>query len=752
MTAATYRNYLNETFALANTMVIKHSEIVDAMNDDVELRLVPRMAGNPYYARNQPHTPELWKCYKNLFGEYHQLDNQLIREINVALGYPYPSLTDTYTMDEMLVYVASDTGPVLANFNKALVLDNATLANEYRYGTTYYNDLCTRYPEHEHLVLGILNPISPTISTVAKNGDVLYAGGYFKTTYTPAGSTVSKTGFIKRDMRGIIDIGYIEDNEVNVLEKLEVWIKGFLLRWHNPDYILAHDLYLPCMTGVLSLQLPKVIMNIRLANCLTLNAHSFHVREFLESHGRLSKYIPDLPLEQTLFLYRNVRWIEKHIGLQETFDLLVDKLATSAGVPLSKYYLGHDLTDMINHPDLVPKTVAEQKVINFKQLGNLRDATILEDIIVKQIGLAKDNPSTHELIDEEIAATNLIGISDRGNRYPTKVIESSMLDFGDRVAFPLADVLLNMWLFTAARGTYTGTIYMTHPLTGHRFFMTPKNAYILMLYCLNKGYLDSELTDIPVMVARNIPRSALFAPTGKSLLPTLTQLRTFAQAKHVHLDELAYLLGDAAETNYTYNSPDQFYQECLNVQSELMRRYHVTCGRYGLDLQQVNTITGSETHMGRAQLAAAMSRLYWTDVQCELSTLNYNDWLVQSGVDLMGMERQDYIDLALEIAKRATGNLVNKNAQLRDLQKAVIGIMRQFSSYMIQYVYDINDSAIRVSDAKSLRIAVTDVEGSGRITASMHAHGVLAVTGEGSTSVSNSYSGLGYRVSNVVVF
>ena len=61
MTAATYRNYLNETFALANTMVIKHSEIVTAMNDDVELRLTPRMAGNPFYARNQPHNTEMWK-------------------------------------------------------------------------------------------------------------------------------------------------------------------------------------------------------------------------------------------------------------------------------------------------------------------------------------------------------------------------------------------------------------------------------------------------------------------------------------------------------------------------------------------------------------------------------------------------------------------------------------------------------------------------------------------------------------------
>lgn len=752
MAAATYRNYLNETFALANTMVIKHSEILTAMNDDVELRLLPRMAGNPFYARNQPHNPELWKCYKNMFGEYHQLDNQLIRAINIALGYPYPSPTDTYTMDEMLVYVASNTTPVLANFNKALLLDNATLANEYRYGTTYYNDLRLRYPEHEHLILGILNPISPTVAVAAKNGDILYAGGYFKSIYTPAGSTAPKTGFLKREMRGVVDIGYIEDNELNVLEQLEQWIRGFLVRWHNPDYAIAHELYLPCMTGVLMLQIPKLIMNLRLANCLTLNAHSFHVREFLESHGKLAKYIPDLPLEQTLFLYRNVRWIEKHIGLQETFNLLVDRLATPAGIPLAKYYIGHDLTDMLAHPDLIPKVVAEQKVINFRQLGNLRDATIVEDIVVKQIGLAKNNPSTPNDIHDEVVDVNLVGILDKGNRYPTKVIESSMLDFGDRVAFPLVDVLLNMWLFTASTGTYTGTIYIAHPLTGHRFFMTPKNAYILFVYCLNKGYLDSELVNIPTVVARNIPRSSAFAPVGHAVKPTLSALRTFAQSRHVHLDELTYLMGTGADPEYAYNSPDLFYRECVKIQSELMRRYYVTCGRHGMDLQQTNTVTGSEAHMGRAQLSAAMSRLYWTDVECTLSNLTYGEWIVQSGVDLLNMERQDYVQLALEIAKKATGNLVNKNEGVRNLQKAVIGIMQQFSSYAIQYVHDINDSAIRVSDTKPLRVQVIVSAGSGYVRGSMHAHSVLAVGGGGANLVKVSVAGLGYRVSNVVIF
>jgi hypothetical protein len=507
------------------------------------------------------------------------------------------------------------------------------------------------------------------------------------------------------------------------------------------------------MQGVLSLQLPKVIMNLRLENCLTLNAHSFHVREFLESHGKLARYIPDLPLEQTLFLYRNIRWIEKHIGLQETFDLLVEKLATPAGIPLARYHLGHDLTDLLTTPNLVPVSVAEQEVINFKQLGNLRDATLLEDIIAKEAGAARDNPSTTDAIRETTDNINTIALSGKGNRYPTKIIESSMLDFGDRVPFPLIDVLLNMWLFTASRNTYTGTVYVTHPLTGHRFFLTPKNAYILMLYCLNKGYLDHTLVDIPTVVARNIPRSTAFTPTpAHAPTPTLAQLRRHVQTRYVHDDELNYLLSAGSGGTYAFNSPDTFYQECTRIQAGMMRCYHVTCGRYSMALQQINAVTGSEDHMGRAQLTTAMSELYWTEVPCTLSTLTYAEWLIQSGVDLVGMEREDYIRLAFEIAKKATGNLVNKNDGLRNLQKAVIEIMRQFSSYAIQYIYDINDSAIRVADNKPLRVSVSGVGGEGKITARMQACGVMAVTASGGNVVANQYSGMGYRVSNVVIY
>lgn len=78
--------------------------------------------------------------------------------------------------------------------------------------------------------------------------------------------------------------------------------------------------------------------------------------------------------------------------------------------------------------------------------------------------------------------------------------------------------------------------------------------------------------------------------------------------------------------------------------------------------------------------------------------------------------------------------------------------MQQFSSYAIQYVHDINDSAIRVSDTKPLRVQVIASAGSGYVRGSMHAHSVLAVGGAGANIAKHAVAGVQYRVSNVVIF
>lgn len=705
MSTILYQYYRSDVIAMACTTIVKHSEVADAMNEDVVLRLLPRTPAN----KPNPNAPETWKYYKNLAGEYHALDRQDILAINQSLGYAAPSVGDGYVLDEMVIFIAGDNGPKLANFNLTTIGGDITLANEYRYGSLYYKDLVRRYPEHEHLIVSILNPVLPAISLAADDGDILYCGGYFRQTLSDSLGT--RTAFLKRDMEGYSDSGLIEDNEATLLGSLQEWFTGMVARWHNRDYCKTDDLYFPTFLGMLYTLLPAQIMNIRLANCHTNAVHSYHVREFLESHGHLAKYIPALPLEQTLFLYRNVRWIEANVGKQETFNLLVDRLATPCGVPLSGYRLRHSLTDMPQQ--LFPVTMATQEVINFRQLSNQKDIISVEDLLRKEIGAARNNPSSATEIAEVADGVRLKAISSPSDDYPTKIIESVMIDLSERKVYRLSEVLLNHWLFCAARGTYTGTVFYTNPLTGVRQHITPKNAAILFFYALNKSF-GQTLDEVPTVRVRLIPRSADFVPSAAfTVKPDLARLRHVTNATYVSDEELLELFGDHVET-YTFTNTKDFYDEAKLIYAQLMDRYYTSVGRDSKERQTRLSITGAEDHMGRAQLERAMGEFYWWDVPCEfMADVPYSTWFALTGIDVSEYDalsdaesRVMYLQLALELVKQATGDRKDKNKTLRELQRAVLQIMRQFSSYAVQYVYDIQDIPVAMLDPKPIRYRV----------------------------------------------
>lgn len=82
------------------------------------------------------------------------------------------------------IKIAGENQPMNVDFTKTLLYgDDADLAvaNEYRFNTQYYKALITKYPEFEDLIIGVLNPVPPSISIPANDGEILYCGGYLKT-------------------------------------------------------------------------------------------------------------------------------------------------------------------------------------------------------------------------------------------------------------------------------------------------------------------------------------------------------------------------------------------------------------------------------------------------------------------------------------------------------------------------------------------------------------------------------------------
>lgn len=451
MSNSFYELYRSKVFELAKTMVIKFDDAAVTINE--ELSTVYGLVIDEF---DKP----TWKYYLNLAGEYHSFDTLM----------QIPSL---------------DNPGNTIDFTKANLAANRVTRAEYFYGSRFYKRLVEKYPDQEMLILGILNPVDIDTAISAKDGTIL---------------TYNKK--------------LVEENETNLIPELETWIFNFIARWHNSDYVKVDNLYLASMLGILFLNLPQAIMNIRLKNTKTEYVHSYHIREYLESHGHLAPFLPYLTTKQALWLYRNILYVHRNSGKRETFKKLVDILLTERNLPLVRYDLRHTLGDidtdlqaslaeyLLLNPlgteeewyDIfyrqVPDVIVRRHEINFIQTGTGSNERSLEYIIGKEseetpIGVLEEQK---EIIDTKDKMIKLFG-----NRLPTKVLESSVIDTTDSVTYPLADVLLNHWIYYSTSGDYLTTISVTNPSTGERLFINAKNALILYMYSLQKGFLVDDV-------------------------------------------------------------------------------------------------------------------------------------------------------------------------------------------------------------------------------------------------------------------
>lgn len=594
------------------------------------------------------------------------------------------------------------------------------LANNYAFGTDRYNTLIAQYPEFEELILGILYPVDKEIAIGAKDGDILYSGGYRRVLVNRydhdnngnilldgSGQPVileTIPQFTKSLQFGQNDPNLIEDNEDNLLPEMERWLKVTMKRWHNPGYNAVDNLYQASMMGILYMQLVPQILNIRLKNCLTVRAHSYHVAAYLDSIGGIGKYIQYIPKSMTMWLYRNARRLRNNTGKQGTFQELVDNLLTPAGIPLSAYSLRHNLTDLLINiadvsPDLkkfYPTAEAERMAVNFDQVGGIGKRFTVTDLIKKEMNLAPDNSREYTDIISEIETAIVTGQS---NNLPTKLLESNMVDMSDHVPYPLPDVLINYWLYCASNGTYTAELYVTHPVSKETLLLNPVSAAILMFYCLNMAYTEQELKHIPTILAHSIPRNPNVAPSGLNVKPTLSGIKQWVDNNYLSdtvVENILDLPYDASnsvvDTDYTYANQQEFYNGAVKVQKQLNDRWLLVCG--------------VEDAIGRGMADFVANSCYWSSVSCEFvgAPTLYADWLNEAGISFEGMTSDQFLELGLAIVKQTTGNLSESNTYLANLQKALMAIMKAFSSYSVQYIYSLSSSPERLLDMKRLRI------------------------------------------------
>ena len=668
--------YVQNNFILAKTLVAKHTMIADAMNAEA-IR-----AGYVVDLNN----PASWRYYLNLSGQYHQYDMDLLSNLSAGLtpmdAHPY-----------MQVNVAGDKGPIQTDFTIDLIsgpnADPAT-TTEYRYGQPFYNELVTRYPTFETLILGIIYPVDMVILLDAYDGEILYCGGHIKAAM-PDGSG---RFYYQQKPQSVFDTTtLLESNEEQLIPQLQHYVNGYCTRWINQDFIPVEDLYVPTVWGQVFPHMVPNLIKIRQAAAYSSKANSFHVAAHLDSHCYLGSINQHLPLHVVMWMYRNVAWLEANMGKQKTFDAIVDNVFTPCGIPIRKYILKHD--NSVLSDSNVPVTLGYAVPLNLSGLGITQtESHTIAELLAKELPLARDN--NYDPLGD---ATNLQFSASRGRaaNYGTKLLESTLVDYSNFIPYKLEDVLLNMWAYCIAKGSYHGTAYVTHPLTGTRLQFTMLNAFVLMVYCYNKGYLNQSPTKILPVTVRMIPRETNYIPApGFSTMPDFADLRQRAESSRVTDAQIRNMMGPRAPI-YSFSNSSSFYNETYAQWAEMNRQFylHDNCPWLSRSLY----------------LEGIMRRLYWTGLKLDLpdTGTDYTTWFTLMNLNLDGCTANDYLNLMTQLFMYGTGYSNNGTRDVTSMQKVCIQILQQFTSYSTHIVSNQGGGAPEFSHDTPVKIDIIEL-------------------------------------------
>lgn len=624
-----YKLYVESIFNLASTIVIKSELSAEMINKFLVLQ----------YGEQEvdPYDPTSWKYYLNVCGQYHP-------------------------RDEQITITSLDSGVEIV-FDKLRLDQNPVTKSSYAYGSRYYRELVTLHPDKELLIIGSLYPADMSKAINAEDGDVI--------SYPS---------------------NLVEEQELSLISNIEDWIKRFKARWDNRQFNVSDSLYGAANHGIMYLQLVPLIFNLRLAACKTNEVHSFHIRQYLASHGMLDIYLDQLSLKQALFLYRNIAYIERNNGKKEIFSWLVEKILTDRDIPISEYSMRHNTGNMTSVA--TPLVGFRRKELNDVYSGYNNETVRIDTkrLLSKEELDAKGN-SEYSFYNAdrintqfEYSLSSVVG---------TKVLESSMIDYSADDPYPLIDIQLNHWLYYSSLGIYRANIIIQEPRTGVEYTLSAFDAYVYWFYIYCKS-IGVHLNKTAIFADNVIPD---FLATRVVSIPRVSRsdVNQIADLTGVESDVIAEIFYSQAGV-ITQTSVKDFNNQTLEILKQS-------------NFQQA--LVSNQQHMvRRAMVKNAINRLYYDiristhDTFSSQQTVarTYPEWLSEKNINDYNYSPEECELIYSNLFQKATGGNLYTTQAMGQLQRSMIKLMRQLSSYSVQYITEINQSSIRRLNWGTIRI------------------------------------------------
>lgn len=556
----------------------------------------------------------------------------------------YLHLNGQYHPTDTLMKVTSmDTHEEIDFTRENMDIHRATW-REYQYGSRYYTELITKYPTQDDLIHGILSPVDMATAIAAPDHSILY-----------------------------FDSSLVEGRETNLIAKLQEWINGQFIRWAADDYRINNSLFTAARLAILFMAMPGAIKGFRSENCHTPQVHSYHIRRYLASFGPLDQYYSQMNEFQRLYFYRNIRYIMRNNGKDEIFRELIGNVMTERNFPVAEYTLQQNDGEVTTAFD--PEIQYMRASINGIPSALGLDVKNTRQMLDLQSKLARSNVGEEEYAEQYIPASAVRSLN---SEVGTKVLESNVLDMKESEPYTLADVLLNQWIYFADLGIYKTVLTLQLPNGGESFKLSMKEAFIVYqyLYMLRLGV---DMTTIPQIKAKRVRRMPL---------PKFDELRKMTTRANVSDAFINAALKDNVDiTNYV--SVDAFLDVCSQIQKRMLLHRDLYVFREDL-------FTYAEMQL--------MCNRFYADIPVDMDQgQNYAAWMRERGLSFENYSPAELDEIMLSVINQATGLKLRTAMTLQDIQKAMLNIMSQLSSYSVQYIQQINEDAVVMFDWGHIR-------------------------------------------------
>lgn len=423
------RVYRLQIFNFLQSMTIKFSPYGDLINNMV-------LAAGYEVDEDNPQT---WKYYLNMVGEYHP-------------------------MDTMMTVVSLDTQETIDFTVENLNLNGRTKA-AYVPGTSYYTALCERYPAQLDLIKSIVFPVSDIDDAIDADDFTILAYG----------------------------TGYLEDTEAGyMLTNLEKALDYIQTRRY-PSWLSPEPYFYLAFYGSLWHRMVEACSAIRFSAIKTVYVHSWHILQYLESHG-IGDFSDVLTRELQLFLYRNERYLYWNRGKDATLSILDENLLQPISVGIYGRDVYQQTLDGAASYQLIPELVAVAVSGRESSTGETVPAEAITDMNARlvEVGDEVDSSAEHVLeVQTQLASTIL-------NSYPTKILELRPLPRDRKYADFFNVFLMDTLVYTIQQNVYDPVISIYSQTNNAYTTLSGKDALVLLYYCLLRlGY--ETPTELPTV-------------------------------------------------------------------------------------------------------------------------------------------------------------------------------------------------------------------------------------------------------------